>query len=62
MSKSKINVTITANVAAQPRPSLATPNDFALTAAAFFLVFDCTTVESSLTNPKSITYKTRSHS
>jgi hypothetical protein len=53
---SKINVTIATNPAAQTRRSPATPNDFGPTTAAFFLNFDCETVDAYLTNAKSIIY------
>jgi hypothetical protein len=59
---SKINVTIPANAAAQPCRSLSTPKAAGRTAGAFFLIFDCAAVESSLTNPKSNTYKRPPHS
>jgi hypothetical protein len=62
MSKSKINVTIAAN--SSRNANSATPANAANSAVrgAFFLAFACETVEPSLTNAKSITYKTPSHS
>jgi hypothetical protein len=62
MSKSRIYVTIPANSATKPRPEPATPAQIGPIAAAFFLIFDCATVEPSLTNKESNTYKRLAHS
>jgi hypothetical protein len=48
---SNINTTIAANTANSANPA----------SPAFFLIFDCATVELSLTNPKSNIYKTPPH-
>jgi hypothetical protein len=58
---SKINVTIAADAAAQPRPALATPAQIGPPAGVFFLIFDGEKVELSLTNAKSNTYKGSPH-
>jgi hypothetical protein len=57
---SKLNVTIPVDSAAQPRIAPAKPAQIGPTAGVFF-IFDCETVEPSLTNPKSDTYKSPTH-
>jgi hypothetical protein len=47
---SKINVTITGKMATQARTTPAKPAQIGPAAAVFFLIFDCATVELSLTN------------
>jgi hypothetical protein len=62
MSKSKINVTITANSAVQPCRSMFAPQAVGRTAGAFFLNFASDTVELFLTDLKSITCSMAPHS
>jgi hypothetical protein len=58
---SNINTTIAENVTVQPCRPPVPPTEIRPTAAAFFLDFACTTVDPSLTDPKSYTYETTSH-